>query len=80
MKLLLVNNDKGWGGGQEYLKELAVELRKSGVDVHFVVRAGSLSAERFARLDFPVYEMPHHGLRDIQALLEPDGDPAPGAV
>jgi len=70
MKLLLVNNDKGWGGGQEYLKDLAVELRKSGVDVHFVVRAGSLSAERFARLDFPVYAMPHHGFRDMQAILK----------
>lgn len=69
MKLLLINNDKGWGGGQEYLKDLAAQLRKSGVDVHFVVRAGSLSAERFARLDFPVHAMPHHGLRDIQALL-----------
>jgi glycosyltransferase involved in cell wall biosynthesis len=69
MKLLLINNDKGWGGGQEYLKDLAVELRKSGVDVHFVVRGGSLSAERFARLDFPVYAMPHHGFRDMQALL-----------
>lgn len=70
MKLLLVNNDKGWGGGQEYLKDLAVELRKSGVDVHFVVRAESLSAERFARLDFPVHSMPQHGLRDIQAILK----------
>jgi glycosyltransferase involved in cell wall biosynthesis len=70
MKLLLVNNDKGWGGGQEYLKELAVQLRKSGVDVHFVVRAGSPSAERFVCQDFPVHALPHHGLRDIQALLK----------
>jgi glycosyltransferase involved in cell wall biosynthesis len=70
MKLLLVNNDKGWGGGQEHLKDLAVELRKSGVDVHFVVRAGSLSAERFACLEFPVHAMPHHGLRDIQAIVK----------
>ncbi len=68
MKLLLINNDKGWGGGQEYLKELALQLRKAGVDAHFVVRAGSPSAERFSSLGFPVYAMPHHGPRDIQAL------------
>ncbi len=69
MKLLLVNNDKGWGGGQEYLKELAGELRKAGAQVHFTVRSGSPSAARFADLGFPVYAMPHHGLRDLKALL-----------
>lgn len=31
MKVLLINNDKGWSGGQEHLKDLAAELEKSGV-------------------------------------------------
>ncbi|HTP65429.1 MAG TPA: glycosyltransferase family 4 protein [Geobacteraceae bacterium] len=69
MKILLVNNDKGWGGGQEYLGYLATELSRSGVDAHFLVRAGSPSAERFAARGFPVHAMPRHGLRDIQALF-----------
>jgi glycosyltransferase involved in cell wall biosynthesis len=69
MKLLLVNNDKGWGGGQEHLRDLAGELRTLGVDVRFVVRAGSLSQERFAGLGFTVYPMPHHGLDDLKAIM-----------
>ena len=69
MKLLLVNNDKGWGGGQEHLRDLAGELRTLGVDVRFVVRAGSPSQERFGVLGFTVYPMPHHGLDDLKAIV-----------
>jgi len=47
MKILLINNDKGWSGGQEHLKDLAAELVLKGVDVHFLVRAGSKSESRF---------------------------------
>jgi glycosyltransferase involved in cell wall biosynthesis len=70
MKLLFINNDKGWGGGQEYLKDLTDELRKSGIEVHFVARAGSLSEERFRGLGVPGYTMPHHGIRDLKALWQ----------
>ena len=69
MKLLLVNNDKGWGGGQEHLRDLAGELRTLGVDVRFVVRAGSPSQERFGALGFTVYPVPHHGVDDLKALV-----------
>jgi len=69
MKILLINNDKGWGGGQEYLKDLALELGKSGVDVHFLVRAGSPSEERFKALGMTVYPMPHHGVKELVALV-----------
>ena len=69
MKLLLVNNDKGWGGGQEHLRDLAGELRTHGVDVRFVVRAGSPSQERFGGLGFTVYPMPHQGFDDLKAIM-----------
>lgn len=69
MKILLINNGKGWGGGQEHLKDLAFELRSSGVDVHFLVRADTVCESRFAALGFPVYLMPYrHGLGDLKAL------------
>ena len=68
MKILLINNDKGWSGGQEHLKDLAAELLRNGVEVHFVVRAGSKSDERFRKLGTPVHPLPGHGLRDLQAL------------
>ena len=69
MKLLLVNNDKGWGGGQEHLLDLAGELREHRVDVRFVVREGSPSQERFGDLGYTVYPMPHHGANDLKALV-----------
>ena len=68
MKVLLINNDKGWGGGQEFLQDLAGELRPAGVDARTVVRAGSPSERRFGGLGFPVYPMPHGGLRDLAAV------------
>jgi glycosyltransferase involved in cell wall biosynthesis len=68
MKILLINNDKGWGGGQEHLKDLAVELLRNGAEVHFVVRAGSKSDTRFRELGMSVHPLPGHGWRDLLAL------------
>jgi glycosyltransferase involved in cell wall biosynthesis len=70
MKILLINNGKGWGGGQEHLKDLSLELRNNGVEVHFLVRADTLSETRFKELDFPVARMPYrHGWSDLTALF-----------
>jgi glycosyltransferase involved in cell wall biosynthesis len=69
MKVLLVNNDKGWSGGQEHLKDLAAELVQNGVEVHFLVRAGSKSDCRYRESGLPVHAVPGHGLGDILALL-----------
>lgn len=54
MKVLLVNFDKGWGGGQEQLKSLAIQLAGQGCSVRFLCRAGSPSARDFSALWFPV--------------------------
>jgi glycosyltransferase involved in cell wall biosynthesis len=67
VKILLINNDKGWSGGQENLMDLGGELVRRGVELHFVVRVGSPSERRFRELG-PVYPMPHHGLGDVRAL------------
>lgn len=68
MKVLLINNDKGWSGGQEHLKDLATELVRHRVAVHFVVRAGSRSDSRFRELGVPVHPLPGHGVGDVKAL------------
>lgn len=70
MKVLLINNDKGWSGGQEHLKDLAGELLRLGVGVQFVVRAGSRSDGRFRELGLPVHALPGHGVGDIKALWQ----------
>lgn len=69
MKVLLINNDKGWSGGQEHLKDLASELVRLGVAVQFVVRTGSRSDTRFRELGVPVHALPGHGLGDVKALF-----------
>jgi len=70
MKVLLINNDKGWSGGQEHLKDLTTELGRLGVEVQFVVRAGSRSETRFRELGVPVHSLPGHGLGDVKALFK----------
>ena len=70
MKILLVNSDKRWAGGQERLKDIAVELRRRGLEFHFAVREGSPSEARYRELGFPIHSMPRrHGLSDLRALL-----------
>ena len=55
MKILLVNNDKGWGGGQQHLLLLAEELQRLGCFPHFLCRGNSPSAKNYASLGFPVW-------------------------
>jgi glycosyltransferase involved in cell wall biosynthesis len=69
MKILLINNGKGWSGGQEHLKDLALELRGRGVEIHFTARAGTISETRFRECGFPVLPVPfRHGIGDLKAL------------
>ena len=70
MKVLLINNDKGWSGGQEHLKDLASELGRLGTEVQFVVRSGARSEARFRELGVPVHALPGHGLGDAKALFQ----------
>jgi len=57
MKILLVNNDKGWGGGQQHLLILAEELQRLGCFPHFLCRGNSPSAKNYASRGFPVWPL-----------------------
>jgi glycosyltransferase involved in cell wall biosynthesis len=70
MKILLINNDRKWSGGQEHLNDLAGELLKRGVEVQFVVREGSVSDSRFREHGVPVHPLPGHGFQDLAALFK----------
>lgn len=69
MKILLINGSSGWGGTQEHLVDLADEVLRHGVAVHFLVRRDSGSETRFRELGIPVHTMPHHGLGDVRGVL-----------
>lgn len=58
MKLLLINTDKGWGGGQEHLIVLAHQLTQQGHEVHLLCREGSRSATAFSALGYTVHPTP----------------------
>lgn len=70
MKILLVNNDKRWRGGQEFLLDLGREFRENGIDVHFVVREGSPSQERFIRDGFTVYAVRRSGVGAMASVVQ----------
>ncbi len=57
MKILLVNNDKGWGGGQQHLLILAEELQRLGCLPHFLCRGNSPSAKNYVSRGFPVWPL-----------------------
>lgn len=67
MKILLINNDKGWGGGQENLMDLGRELVRRGEVLHFAVREGSPSDRRFRELG-AVHPLPRRGAGHLVAL------------
>ncbi|MGA7826885.1 MAG: glycosyltransferase family 4 protein [Geobacteraceae bacterium] len=68
MKILLVNNDKGWGGGQEHLKELARQFLHVGHDPHFLCRSKSPSEQKYSLLGCPVYGVFAGGGTILQSL------------
>lgn len=70
MKILLLNHDKGWSGGQEHLKDLSSVLAMNGVTVHFCVRAGSKSDLRLRETGLPVHAFPKHSLVGLIGLLK----------
>lgn len=69
MKILLVNNDKGWGGGQQHLLFLAEELQRLGCFPHFLCRGNSPSAEKFAFRGFPVWPLWGAGYGFLRSLV-----------
>jgi len=68
MKILLVNIDKGWGGGQEHLRSLAAELKSAGCAPHFLCREGSPSSRAFASSGFPIWPLWGGGAGALRSL------------
>jgi len=41
MKVVLVNHDKRWGGGQEFIRTLGVDLVRRGIALSVLCRRGT---------------------------------------
>ena len=58
MKVVLVNHDKRWGGGQEFIRTLGVDLVRRGIALSVLCRQGSPSAELFSAAGLAVNPVP----------------------
>ena len=68
MKILLIDNAKGWGGAEEQLLALAQALVSVGHTVIVGVRAGGRIEKKFAGGNFLLWSVPRGGLSGLVAL------------
>jgi glycosyltransferase involved in cell wall biosynthesis len=68
MKILMINNAKGWGGAEEQFLALANGLTAAGHTLLLAVRVGSACSQRLATGTLPVWSVPRGGLQGIAAM------------
>ena len=68
MKILFVNNDKGWSGRQEHLKTLATQPVQLRHDTHFLCKLNSPSERNFKLLGCPVHGVPGSGSGIVKSI------------
>ena len=70
MKIIHLVSNKSWGGGEQYVLDLAREQRRDGHEVAIVSRRVEAVAGRFTAEGFPVTTMPLKGTIDIISPLQ----------
>ena len=70
MKILFVNNFRGRGGGEEFLRDLLPGLTAKGVKVGLVCRPGTPLVDMFRESDITLYPIDRSGLSTISAVFK----------
>ena len=70
MKILFVNNFRGRGGGEEFLRDLLPGLVKKGVQVGLICRPGTPLVEMFSNSEITVYPIQRTGLSALSATFK----------
>jgi len=70
MKILFVNNFRGRGGGEEFLRDLLPGLAKKGVQVGLICRPDTPLVEMFDNSDITVYPIQRSGLSSFSAVFK----------
>jgi len=70
MNILFVNNFRGRGGGEEFLRDLLPGLVGKGVKVGIVCRPNTPLAEMFARTSVEVYPVRRSGLGGLTSVFK----------
>jgi glycosyltransferase involved in cell wall biosynthesis len=70
MKILFVNNFRGRGGGEEFLRDLLPGLAAKGVRVGLVCRPGTPLVDMFSGSDITLHPIKRSGLSTISAVFK----------
>ncbi len=70
MKILFVNNFRGRGGGEEFLRDLLPGLAAKGVSVGLICRPRTPLVDMFKNSAISVYPIDRSGVRGLSAVLE----------
>lgn len=69
MKILMIDNSKGWGGAEELLLSLSMSLRERGHSVGLLLREGAKTVDKFQKAGFPVWTYPRKGMASLFAVV-----------
>ncbi len=69
MRILFVNNFRGRGGGEEFLRDLLPGLAAKGVSVGLVCRPGTPLVTMFQGSDITVYPTDRSGMKGLSSLF-----------
>src|SRR5512138_330311 len=69
MKVLFINNARGRGGGEEYLRDLLPGLAGKGIGVGLVCRPGTPLETMFRGTDVEVHPVDRSGIRGAASIL-----------
>ncbi len=70
MKILFVNNSRGRGGGEEFLRDLLPGLAARGITIGLVCRPDTPLVDMFRNSTVTIHPIERSGLRGISALFE----------
>ncbi len=70
MKILFVNNFKGRGGGEEFLRDLLPGLVRKGVHVGLICQPNAPLANMFTGIDIDLYPISRAGIDGLSSVLK----------
>ncbi len=70
MKILMVNSSRNWGGTEEILLSLSLELRSKGHHLGFFLREDSVTVRRFEKAGFPVWQGGRRRMGLVTSILK----------
>ena len=69
INIFQIVSDKDWGGAEQYVFDLASELRADNRYIEIVSRNRRLILDRMRKLEVPISILPLKGMTDIESAL-----------